>query len=103
MDRNRNWRLSLAYGITYSYDATNKWLSAHQMTVNGKKSHIGLADLLETGMKMGLKKKKCVDIISKVSSVVANFEQYAEKTKIKEKTFHDIKDVLNQNKVEVFI
>ena len=101
MDRSGKWRLSPAYDITYSYDVTNKWLSAHQMTINGKKSNIGLADLLEAGEKMGLKKKKCTDIIFKVSSVVSNFEKYAEETKIREKTFKDIMFVLNQNKVEV--
>ncbi len=101
MDRNGKWRLSPAYDVTYSYDITNKWLSAHQMTVNGKSNHIGLEDLLETGEKMGLKKKKCMDIIAKISAVVSDFEKYAEKAGIREKTFTDIKKILDQNKVEI--
>ena len=101
MDRNGRWRLSPAYDISYSYDITNKWLSAHQMTVNGKKSDIKLNDLLEAGEKMGLKKKKCMDIISKISLVVADFEKYAREAGIREKTYMSIKEILNQNKIEL--
>lgn len=99
MDRKGNWRLSPAYDITYSYDVTNKWLSAHQMTVNGKKNNIGLNDLLEAGSKMGLKKKKCMDIIAQISYVVSDFEKYAQETDIREKTCMGIRKVIEQNKV----
>lgn len=101
MDRRGKWRLSPAYDITYSYDVTNKWLSAHQMTVNGKKSNINGIDLLETGGKMGLKKKKCMDIISEISMVVSDFEKYANEANIREKTYAGIKGILEQNKIEI--
>lgn len=101
MDRSGKWRLSPAYDVTYSYDITNKWLSAHQMTVNGKKREIHLSDLLEVGKKMGIKRKKCMDIISKVSLVVSNFEKYADEVNIREKTYIEISKVLNENKVEI--
>lgn len=101
MDRSGKWRLSPAYDITYSYDVTNKWLNAHQMTINGKKSDINLTDLLEVGKKMGLKKKKCIDIISKINLVVKDFEKYASEANIREKTYTDIKKILEQNKIEL--
>ena len=101
MDRSGKWRLSPAYDMTFSYNVMNKWLSAHQMTVNGKKSGIDLDDLLMTGTKMGLRKKKCVDIISQVGIVVSKFARYAEELKIKEKTILDIEKILAQNKVEI--
>lgn len=101
MDRSGKWRLSPAYDVTYSYDITNKWLSTHQMTVNGKKREIHLSDLLEVGKKMGIKRKKCMDIISKVSLVVSNFEKYADEVNIREKTYIEISKVLNENKVEI--
>lgn len=101
MDRTGTWRLSPAYDVTYSYDITNKWLSAHQMTINGKKKNICLEDILASGEKMGLRKKKCMDIISRVSSTVADFEKYAEECNIREKTYADIKKVLDKNKVEI--
>ncbi len=101
MDRRGKWRLSPAYDITYSYDVTNKWLSAHQMTVNGKKNNINRTDLLETGEKMGLKKKKCMDIIFEISMVVSDFEKYANEANIREETYAGIKEILEQNKIEV--
>ena len=101
MDRNGEWRLSPAYDITFSYDTTNKWLSAHQMTINGKKREISLSDILEVGKKMGIKKKKCIDIISKISIVTSNFEKYADAANIREKTYVEIRKVLDQNKVEI--
>lgn len=97
MDRNGRWSLSPAYDITYSYSKFNKWISKHQMTVNGKNSNISFADLLIAGEKMGLKKKKCLDIISKICLVVSDFEKYAMEVKIREKTFVAIKKVLDEN------
>lgn len=99
MDRAGNWRLSPAYDITYSYDLSNKWLCSHQMTINGKANKILLEDLLAAGEAMGLKKKKCMDIISAVSETVDNFENYASDVGIRGKTFTGIQKILEQNKV----
>jgi serine/threonine-protein kinase HipA len=51
-----------------SYNPTNKWLRAHQMTVNGKTTEIGLSDLLEAGNKMGIKEKTCEYIDSIIAA-----------------------------------
>ena len=50
---------------------------------------------------MGLKKKKCMDIISRVNMIVSDFQKYAEELNIREKTYADIKKVLDQNAVEI--
>ena len=39
MDRTGEWRLSPAYDITFSYNPTNRWLRAHQMSVNQKTNY----------------------------------------------------------------
>lgn len=52
MDRTGKWRLSPAYDITFSYNPSNKWLRAHQMTINGKTTEIKKSDLLDAGAKM---------------------------------------------------
>lgn len=101
MDRMGEWKLSPAYDVTFSYNPTNKWLRAHQMSVNGKTNDISLTDLLETASKMGIKKGKAMDIVSKVSKVVADFEKYAAAAKVREKTYSDIQKVLIQNRVEL--
>ena len=101
MDRTRKWILSPAYDITFSYNPINKWLRAHQMTVNGKTIEIGLADLLEAGNKMGIKERRCKDIISEVSASVARFSRFAEQAGIKEKTYDYINSIIAANSVKI--
>ena len=101
MDRTGKWILSPAYDITFSYNPTNKWLRAHQMTVNGKTLEIGLADLLEAGSKMGIKERRCKDIIGEVGLSVSNFGRFAEKAGIKEKTCDYINSIIAVNCVKI--
>jgi serine/threonine-protein kinase HipA len=101
MDRSGKWRLAPAYDITFSYNPTNKWLRAHQMTINGKVTEIRLTDLIESGIKMGLKEKRCKDIISEVQTSVNNFTVFAEQVGIKEKTADYINSIIAQNKVSI--
>ena len=42
-----------------------------------------------------------MDIISKISLVVSNFEKYANEANIRERTYADIKKILDQNTVEI--
>lgn len=99
MDRAGTWRLSPAYDITFSYNPDNVWLRAHQMTINQKNRDITMADLLKSGEEMGLKRKKCEDIIKQIAECVDHFEVYAAKNGIKEKTANEISQVLRKNRV----
>lgn len=101
MDRNGKWSLSPAYDITFSYNPTNKWLRAHQMTVNGKTTGIGLSDLLEAGSKMGIKERRCKDIIREVLTSVREFSVFAEQVGIKEKTCQYIHSIIEANSVNL--
>ncbi len=101
MDRTGKWSLSPAYDITFSYNLANKWLRAHQMTVNGKTMKIGLVDLLEAGNKMGIKERRCKDIISEVSASVAGFSVIAEQVGIKEETCEYINSIIAANTVHL--
>lgn len=99
MDRAGKWMLSPAYDITFSYNPANKWLCAHQMTVNGKTKEIGLTDLLEAGSKMEIKERRCKDIISAVGSAVSDFATFAERAGIKEKTTEYINSIIAANMI----
>ena len=101
MDRSGKWALSPAYDITFSYNPENKWLCAHQMTINGKTRGIELADFLEAGTKMGLKKARCKDIINEIGDIVSKFSMFAEQVGIKDKTVAYIQSVLDSNMVSV--
>ena len=97
MDRTGKWTLSPAYDITFSYNPSNKWLRAHQMTVNGKTAEIGLSDLLSAGKAMGIKESRCKDVIDNVGKTVLDFPRYAELAGIREKTKDFIFAVIQNN------
>ena len=101
MDRNGKWSLSPAYDITFSYNPTNNWLRAHQMTVNGKTTGMGLSDLLEAGSKMGIKERRSKDIIREVLTSVREFPVFAEQVGIKEKTCEYIHSIMEANSVDL--
>ena len=71
------------------------------MTINNKTNNINLTDLLKSGDIMGIKKKKCENIIAEVDAAVSNFETFAENEKIREKTYSTIQGVLQQNKINI--
>jgi serine/threonine-protein kinase HipA len=56
MNKEGIWKLSPAYDVTYAYDPTNKWMSSHQMTINGKRDNITRTDLLKIAKEMNIKK-----------------------------------------------
>jgi serine/threonine-protein kinase HipA len=64
------------------------------MTVNGKTTEIGLSDLLEAGNKMGIKERRCKDIISEVGASTSKFSVFAEQAGIKEKTYEYINSII---------
>ena len=96
MDRTGTWSLSPAYDITFSYNPSNRWLRAHQMTINGKTTEITKIDLLAAGNQMGLKARRCKDIISEVLSAVEDFSIFAEQAGISEKTYTYIDSIISR-------
>lgn len=86
MDRTGRWSLAPAYDITFAYDKDNKWLRGHQMTVNGKTTDIALADMVAAGKSMGLKERRCKDIIEECAEVVSRFSDFAKEVGIRKDT-----------------
>ncbi|MBP8714675.1 MAG: type II toxin-antitoxin system HipA family toxin [Lachnospiraceae bacterium] len=100
MDRTGKWRLSPAYDITFSYDTGNKWISAHQMTVNGKTSEISMHDLMQSGRNMDISSARCRRIINEVQGAVNGWHDIADSCGIKEKTFEMIDHVIKETKTK---
>lgn len=80
------WELSPAYDVCYSYDPTNVWVSQHTLSINGKHNDITRTDLLNIAKANSI--KKADKIISHISTIVADWEQYAKKVQV-EKTLRD--------------
>lgn len=100
MDKRGNWTLSPAYDVTFSYDIGNRWLSAHQMLVNGKKEAITVQDILECGSKMDISTSKMKHIVSEVESAVHEWKTIAREVGIRENTMQMIDDIIKKRGVQ---
>jgi serine/threonine-protein kinase HipA len=82
MDENGKWTLSPAYDLTFAHNPKGKWTHQHQMSVNGKRDHFKLSDLLTVAESISLSKAK--ELIQEVITAVENWPEYAQKANIKE-------------------
>ena len=78
MDRKGNWSLAPAFDVTYSFNPTGDWTSAHQMTLNGKRDNFSMADFEACGKLARLKRGQAKTIIGKVQAVVSKWRDYAD-------------------------
>lgn len=101
MNREGVWSLSPAYDVTFASNPQNRWLKAHQMTINGKMSHISIEDLITCGEKMDMKAPKCKKIINNVATVVKQWQDIASSVGIREQTINLIQNEINKNQYNV--
>jgi serine/threonine-protein kinase HipA len=80
MDKTGKWQLSPAYDVTYAYDPANKWISAHQLSVNGKRTDIKNEDMIEVAKQMNVKKP--LEIIEQVSDSVSRWKEFAKTAEV---------------------
>lgn len=95
MNRRGEWSLSPAYDITFSYNPENIWLSAHQMSVNGKRHDIMNVDLMECGKRMDISTPRIRRVIEEVSSAIGKWQTIANSVGIREETMSAIQDQLS--------
>ncbi len=96
MNRNGKWRLAPAYDLTFAYNPDNKWLSAHQMNINGKNKGITCDDLLRSGSKMDISTARCKRIMEEVNSATGRWPICAEKAGVPECTIEVIQSILTK-------
>ena len=77
MDQSGRWSLAPAYDVTFACDPTNRWLNSHQMTINGKRSDITVADLADVARVADLPRRRYRRIIDEVTDAVAQWPQIA--------------------------
>ena len=75
MDNNGRWRLAPAYDLCYSYNPSSRWISRHQLSLNGKQDDFTRNDLLVVGEKMGI--RQCGEIVDEIVDVVAQWKRFA--------------------------
>lgn len=78
MDRRGQWSLAPAYDVTWSYNPTGDWTSAHQMTLNGKRDGFTLSDFEACAEVALLKRGEARRIIQEVKRAVSRWRDYAD-------------------------
>ncbi len=77
-----SWRLAPAYDITYS----NTYYGEQTTSVNGKGKNILPEDLVDVGLKAGLDRSFCVDIIDLIHNEIKEISCYFTESRSKRKT-----------------
>ena len=75
MDNNGHWSLAPAYDLCYSYNPSSRWVSRHQLSLNGKQDDFTRNDILVVGENMGI--RQCGEIVDEIVAVVAQWKRFA--------------------------
>ena len=65
MDKSGQWTLAPAFDVTYSYNPSGLWTATHQMTLDGKRDGISLADVRAAGKRAGLKQGRADTVLER--------------------------------------
>jgi len=80
MDKTGKWKLSPAFDVCHAYRPGSDWVSQHALSINGKRKNITKNDLLEVAREMNIKKSE--KIFTQISSVIGNWDKYADQVKV---------------------
>ena len=94
MDRNGDWTLSPAYDECYAYNPNGAWTSGHQMSINGKRRAIAIADLLAVAPQANLREHKARQIVAEVRDAVAAWPRFAAEAEVRDEFAVKIGNVL---------
>ena len=75
MSKNGDWQLSPAYDVTYSHTPHGKWTSQHQMSINGKRDHFTLEDLLAVGDAADI--NNSTELIQEVHQAISRWPEFS--------------------------
>lgn len=85
MNRKGEWRLSPAFDVAYAYNPDGSWTHQHQMSLNGKRDHFDLADLVAFGGFCGFKPKKAEGIVREIHHRVEDWMSCADRAGVPER------------------
>ncbi|HZZ20995.1 MAG TPA: type II toxin-antitoxin system HipA family toxin [Opitutaceae bacterium] len=82
MKEGGDWQLAPAYDVTYAYRPESEWVSAHQMSVNGKFANAGREDFLALADTFAVPGAR--DIIEEVWAAALRWPEFAAKAGVPE-------------------
>ena len=96
MNRKGEWSLSPAYDLTLSYKPDNRWLRAHQMSINSKRTDITEDDLFACAAVMDITRSKCKTMIERVKNTVSEFPKFAEQAQLPDMIVKNVQQLIKQ-------
>ncbi len=90
MEPNGEWKLSPAYDVIYSHNPHGQWTNQHQMSLNGKRDHFTLQDLIEVGLSINIPHPE--PIIQEVIDAVLMWPSFAKESGIKKEIISEIEN-----------
>ena len=90
MTKQGKWKLAPAYDLTYSYNPNGAWTSQHQMSINGKRDHFELNDLIEVAKRFSIMKTHASNIIEQTEHALNQWSDLATNLKINEQVINEI-------------
>ena len=88
MNQDGRWKLSPAFDVIYSHNPAGKWTNQHQMSINGKRDHFLLTDMIDVAESISIPKP--MGIITSVLDAVGRWPEFAAKAGIKDKVISEI-------------
>jgi serine/threonine-protein kinase HipA len=88
MNEDGRWKLSPAFDVIYSHNPAGKWTNQHQMSINGKRDHFMLNDLLAVGESISIPKP--FEIVNEVSSAVERWPEFASEAGVRKNRTSEI-------------
>lgn len=86
MNQKGEWRLSPAFDVSYAHNPDGHWTQRHQMSLNGKRDHFELADLIDFGGFCGMKPAKARGLVEEIHAQVGNWMGFAQEAGVPERT-----------------
>ncbi len=97
MNRKGEWRLSPAFDIGFSYNPDGSWTHQHQMSLNGKRDHFELDDLLRFGLFCGMKPRKARELVGEIHAQAGHWMSFAEQAGVPERRAAGIRRVMRMD------
>jgi len=88
MNDDGRWKLSPAFDVIYAHNPSGKWTHQHQMSINGKRDHFVLEDLLTVGESISIPKP--LEIIREVRGAVERWPKFARKAGVSDQRISEI-------------
>lgn len=85
MDRAGNWTLSPAFDLTWAYNPTGRWTSAHQMSIAGKRDDFTVEDFRQVAELVSMKRGSAEEILAEVSEAVSAWPELADRAGVEDK------------------